>query len=204
MVPRMRRNGTSGLALNESVQERLLESRIVVLGSEVTDEVANRIIGQLLVLAAESGNEDITLYINSPGGSVPSGFAIYDTMQLIPPDVVTVAMGMAASMGQFLLCAGALGKRYALPHTRVMMHQPSSGISGTAADIAIQADLFGKWKIEIASLTAERTGQTVEKVIADGERDRWFTPEEAKEYGIIDHVLTHGSQIGWTNGSRVN
>ncbi|WP_156757825.1 ClpP family protease [Actinokineospora pegani] len=191
----MRHNGTSGFALSDSVQERLLQARIVVLGSEVNDEVANRIIGQLLLLAAENSTEDITFYINSPGGSVTAGFAIYDTMQLVKPDIVTVAMGMAASMGQFLLCAGAHGKRYALPHTRVMMHQPSSGISGTASDIVIQADLFGKWKREIAAITAERTGQTIETILADGERDRWFTPEEAKEYGIIDRVLSHESEI---------
>jgi ATP-dependent Clp protease protease subunit len=193
-LPHMR-SGTAGLALTESVQERLLAARIVVLGSEVNDDTANRITGQLLLLDAENPNEDITFYINSPGGSVPSGFAIYDTMQLVQPDIITVAMGMAASMGQFLLCAGSPGKRYALPHTRVMMHQPSSGISGTASDIAIQAELFGKWKREIAAITAERTGQTIERIIADGERDRWFTPEEAKEYGIIDHVLTPDTQI---------
>ncbi|WP_424190486.1 ClpP family protease [Actinokineospora sp. G85] len=192
----MRHNGSSGFALSDSVQDRLLQARIVVLGSEVNDDVANRIIGQLLLLAAENPDEDITFYINSPGGSVPAGFAIYDTMQLVKPDIVTVAMGMAASMGQFLLCAGARGKRYALPHTRVMMHQPSSGISGTASDIVIQADLFGKWKREIAMITAERTGQTVETILADGERDRWFTPDEAKEYGIIDRVLSHDSEIG--------
>lgn len=184
------RAASSGMGLSDSVLERLLQERIIVLGSEVNDEVANRITGQLLLLSAEDPDKDITLYINSPGGSVPSGFAIYDTMQHVKPDVATVAMGMAASMGQFLLCSGTPGKRAALPHTRVMMHQPSSGISGTASDIAIQAELFGKWKLEIATITAQQTGQSVERVIADGERDRWFTPTEALEYGIIDKVLT--------------
>lgn len=184
------RAASSGMGLSDSVLERLLQERIIVLGSEVNDEVANRITGQLLLLSAEDPEKDITLYINSPGGSVPSGFAIYDTMQHVKPDIATVAMGMAASMGQFLLCSGTPGKRAALPHTRIMMHQPSSGISGTASDIAIQAELFGKWKREIATITAEQTGQTVERVVADGERDRWFTPTEALEYGIIDKVLT--------------
>ncbi|UJW30187.1 ATP-dependent Clp protease proteolytic subunit [Saccharothrix sp. AJ9571] len=185
----MRNELNSGVPLTDSVQERLLDSRIVVLGSEVAEESANRITAQLLLLAA-ADDSDITLYINSPGGSIPAGFAIYDTMQLIPPDVRTIAMGLAASMGQFLLCAGAPGKRYALPHAAVMMHQPSSGIRGTASDIAIQAEMSGKWKREIAEITAERTGQPVEKVLADGERDHWLTAAEAKEYGMVDHVLT--------------
>ncbi len=184
------RSSSAGLNLTDSVFERLLQERIVVLGSEVNDEVANRITAQLLLLDADDSESDITFYINSPGGSVPSGFAIYDTMQLIKADVATYAMGMAASMGQFLLSSGAPGKRYSLPHARILMHQPSSGISGTASDIAIQADLFNKWKIELAKITAEQTGQTVEQIIADGDRDRWFTAEEAKEYGFVDHVLS--------------
>lgn len=188
------RTNTSGLNLTDSVFERLLQERIVVLGSEVSDEVANRITAQLLLLDADDSESDITFYINSPGGSVPAGFAVYDTMQLIQADVATYAMGLAASMGQFLLSSGARGKRYALPHARILMHQPSSGISGTASDIAIQADVFGKWKHELASITAEQTGQSVERIIADGDRDRWFTADEAREYGFVDHVLTRGNQ----------
>ncbi|WP_344416178.1 ATP-dependent Clp protease proteolytic subunit [Amycolatopsis minnesotensis] len=187
------RTSTAGLNLTDSVFERLLQERIVVLGSEVNDEVANRITAQLLLLDADDSESDITFYINSPGGSVPSGFAIYDTMQLIKSDVATYAMGMAASMGQFLLSSGTPGKRYSLPHARILMHQPSSGISGTASDIAIQADLFNKWKRELAKITAEQTGQTIEQIIADGDRDRWFTAQEAKEYGFVDHVLEPGS-----------
>ncbi|WP_215546004.1 ClpP family protease [Amycolatopsis sp. CA-230715] len=187
------RTSTAGLNLTDSVFERLLQERIVVLGSEVNDEVANRITAQLLLLDADDSESDITFYINSPGGSVPSGFAIYDTMQLIKADVATYAMGMAASMGQFLLSSGTPGKRYSLPHARILMHQPSSGISGTASDIAIQADLFNKWKRELAKITAEQTGQTVEQIIADGDRDRWFTAQEAKDYGFVDHVLEPGT-----------
>jgi ATP-dependent Clp protease protease subunit len=142
------------------------------------------------LLAAEDPTKDIYLYINSPGGSVTAGMAIYDTMQFIQPDVATVAMGLAASMGQFLLSSGTPGKRYSLPHARILMHQPSAGVGGTASDIAIQADLFNKWKRELAQITADQTGQTVEQIIADGDRDRWFTAQEAKDYGFVDHVLT--------------
>ncbi|WP_028850884.1 ClpP family protease [Thermocrispum municipale] len=184
------RTATQGLNLTDSVYERLLQERIVVLGSEVNDEVANRITAQLLLLAAEDPEKDIRFYINSPGGSVTAGFAIYDTMQLIEPDVATYAMGLAASMGQFLLSSGTPGKRYALPHARILMHQPSAGVTGTASDIAIQAQVFSKWKQELAKITAEQTGQTVEQIIADGDRDRWFTAEEAKDYGFVDAVLT--------------
>jgi ATP-dependent Clp protease, protease subunit len=184
------RTGTAGLTLTDSVFERLLQERIVVLGSEVNDEIANRITAQLLLLDADDAESDIRFYINSPGGSVTAGFAIYDTMQLIRPDVATYAMGMAASMGQFLLSSGTPGKRYSLPHARILMHQPSAGVGGTASDIAIQADLFNKWKQELAKITADQTGQTVEQIIADGDRDRWFTAQEAKEYGFVDHVLT--------------
>ncbi|MEU4251139.1 ClpP family protease [Amycolatopsis sp. NPDC058278] len=184
------RTGTAGLTLTDSVFERLLQERIVVLGSEVNDEIANRITAQLLLLDADDAESDIRFYINSPGGSVTAGFAIYDTMQLIRPDVATYAMGMAASMGQFLLSSGTPGKRYSLPHARILMHQPSAGVGGTASDIAIQADLFNKWKRELAQITAEQTGQTVEQIIADGDRDRWFTAQEAKDYGFVDHVLT--------------
>ncbi|GAB3491845.1 ClpP family protease [Amycolatopsis cihanbeyliensis] len=187
------RISTAGLNLTDSVYERLLQERIVVLGSEVNDDVANRITAQLLLLQAEDPESDITFYINSPGGSVTAGFAIYDTMQLIQPDVATYAMGLAASMGQFLLSSGTPGKRYSLPHARILMHQPSAGVGGTASDIAIQAEVFGKWKHELAKITADQTGQTVEQIIQDGDRDRWFTAEEAKDYGFVDQVLTRGA-----------
>lgn len=193
-VPLMRTQGT-GLNLNDSVYERLLRERIVVLGSEVDDAIANQITTQLLLLQAEDAEKDITLYINSPGGSVTAGFAIYDTMQLIEPDVATVAMGLAASMGQFLLSSGTRGKRAALPHARILMHQPSAGVGGTASDIAIQAEVFGKWKEELARITAEQTGQTVEKITEDADRDRWFTTQEALEYGFIDRVVDRTSQV---------
>jgi ATP-dependent Clp protease protease subunit len=190
------RSATQGLNLTDSVYERLLQERIIVLGSEVNDEIANRITAQLLLLAAEDAEKDITVYVNSPGGSVTAGMAIYDTMQLIEPDVSTYAMGLAASMGQFLLSSGAPGKRYALPHARIMMHQPSAGVGGTASDIAIQAEVYNKWKREMARLTAEQTGQTIERVTEDADRDRWFTAEEALEYGFVDHVI---SRVGPTS-----
>ena len=177
--------------LDDSVYNRLLRERIIFLGSEVTDQVANRICAQLLLLSAEDPDRDINLWINSPGGSVYSGMAIYDTMQFIDNDVSTVAMGMAASMGQLLLCAGTAGKRYALPHARIMMHQPSGGIRGQASDIAIQAEQMIYIKQLMAERIAFHTGQTVEQVEADSDRDRWFKPEEAKDYGIIDRVLTN-------------
>jgi ATP-dependent Clp protease protease subunit len=201
-MPEMR-SATQGLNLTDSVYERLLQERIVVLGSEVNDEIANRITAQLLLLAAEDNEKDITVYINSPGGSVTAGMAIYDTMQLIEPDVSTYAMGLAASMGQFLLSSGAPGKRYALPHARIMMHQPSAGVGGTASDIAIQAEVYNKWKREMARLTADQTGQTLERVTEDADRDRWFTAEEALEYGFVDHVISRvGPPSTNGNGSR--
>src|SRR5437879_4895649 len=184
------RTSTPGFGLNDSVYERLLAERIVVLGSEVDDEIANRITAQLLLLAAEDPTKDITLYINSPGGSVTAGMAIFDTMELIEPDVSTWAMGLAASMGQFLLTAGAPGKRYALPHSRILMHQPSAGVGGTASDIAIQAEVYNRWKRQMAEITAERTGQTVERITADSDRDRWFTATEGLEYGFVDHIAS--------------
>ncbi|MQA08884.1 MAG: ATP-dependent Clp protease proteolytic subunit [Pseudonocardiaceae bacterium] len=189
------RTATAGLNLNDSVYERLLRERIVVLGSEVKDDIANQITAQLLLLSAEDPDSDIKFYINSPGGSVNAGMAIYDTMEYIECDVVTVAMGLAASMGQFLLSAGTRGKRYALPHTRVLMHQPSAGVGGTAADIAIQAEMLVKHKREMAELIAEQTGQTVERIIEDQDRDHWFTAQEALEYGFIDHVLSRENQL---------
>lgn len=195
------RTGSAGLNLTDSVYERLLQERIVVLGSEVNDEIANRITAQLLLLSAEDSEKEIRFYINSPGGSVTAGFAIYDTMQLIEPEVSTYAMGLAASMGQFLLSSGTPGKRYSLPHARILMHQPSAGVTGTASDIAIQAEVFGKWKQELAKITADQTGQSVEQIIADGDRDRWFTAQEAKEYGFVDHVLTR-EHLASSNGDN--
>ena len=172
------------------IYSRLLSERIVFLGTPVDDQIANLIVAQLIHLESEDPDKDIALYINSPGGSVYAGMAIYDTMQFIKPDVATICMGLAASMGQFLLCAGAEGKRFALPHARIMMHQPSGGVRGQASDIAIQAEQL----IYIKGLMAERiafhTGQPVEQIEADSERDRWFTAPQAKEYGIIDHVST--------------
>jgi ATP-dependent Clp protease protease subunit len=179
----------SGLNLSDSVFEQLLRSRIVFLGSEVDDDVANRITAQFLLLAAEDNEQDITFYINSPGGSVTAGMAIYDTMQLIGPDVATWGMGFVASMGQFLLSSGTPGKRFALPNTRVVMHQPSGGVGGTATDIAIRAEVLGQMKRRMAELTAAQTGQTVERITADADRDRWFTAQEALDYGFIDHIV---------------
>jgi ATP-dependent Clp protease protease subunit len=186
---------SAGINLNDSVFERLLRERIIVLGSQVEEGIANQITAQLLLLAAEDPEKDITLYINSPGGSVTAGMAIFDTMQLIEPDVATVAMGLAASMGQFLLSAGAPGKRSVLPHARVLMHQPSAGVGGTAADIAIQADMLTRTKQEMAELIAEHTGQPVERIIADSDRDRWFTAQEALEYGFVDKVITRPTRV---------
>ena len=174
----------------DPVVERLLDERIVFLGSEVDDAVANRIVSQLLLLAAQDPRRDITFYINSPGGSVTAGMAIYDTMQLIQPDVATWAVGFAASMGQFLLSAGTPGKRHALPHARILMHQPSAGMSGGATDIAIRAGVYADMKREIAEITAQHTGQPVATITADADRDHWFTAEEARAYGLVDHV-TH-------------
>ncbi|WP_304952498.1 ATP-dependent Clp protease proteolytic subunit [Yimella sp. cx-51] len=175
--------------LDDQIYNRLLKERIIFLGSDVRDDNANAICAQLLLLAAEDPEKDIWLYINSPGGSVTAGMAIYDTMNWIPNDVATVAMGLAASMGQFLLSAGAKGKRYATPHARIMMHQPSGGIGGTASDIRTQAELLLGMKKELADLIAEHTGQTAEQVERDSDRDRWFTAKEAKEYGFVDHVF---------------
>jgi ATP-dependent Clp protease protease subunit len=180
----------AGMNLNDSVFERLLRERIIFLGTQVDDEIANKLCAQILLLSAEDPTRDISLYINSPGGSVTAGMAIYDTMQYSPCDVATYGMGLAASMGQFLLTAGAKGKRYALPHARVMMHQPSAGVGGTAADIAIQAEQFGEVKKEMAELIAEHTGQSVDKIREDSDRDRWFKAAEAKEYGLVDHVIS--------------
>jgi len=167
---------------------RLLKDRIIILGTDVNDDIANIICAQMLFLEGEDPDKDIWLYINSPGGSVTAGMAIYDTMQFVGPDVATICMGLAASMGQFLLAAGAPGKRFALPHARIMMHQPSGGVRGQASDIAIQAEQLIYIKRLMAERIAHHTGQTVDQVQADSERDRWFTAEQAREYGIIDHV----------------
>lgn len=186
----------SQLGLGDSVYQRLLKERIIWLGGEVRDDNANAICAQLLLLAAEDPDRDIYLYINSPGGSVTAGMAIYDTMQYIKPDVVTVGMGLAASMSQFLLTAGAPGKRYITPHTRVLLHQPLGGAGGSATEIRINADLILGMKKELAAITASRTGKTVEQVEADGDRDHWFTAQEALEYGFVDRVIDSPQEIG--------
>lgn len=174
---------------------RLLKDRIIILGTDVNDDIANIICAQMLFLEGEDPDKDIWLYINSPGGSVTAGMAIYDTMQFVAPDVATICMGLAASMGQFLLAAGAPGKRFALPHARIMMHQPSGGVRGQASDIAIQAEQLIYIKRLMAERIAHHTGQTVEQIQADSERDRWFTAEQAREYGIIDHVREKRSDV---------
>jgi ATP-dependent Clp protease protease subunit len=171
-----------------STFERLQRERIIWLGSEVRDDVANEICAKILLLAAEDPEKDIYLYINSPGGSITAGMAIYDTMQYVPNDIVTVGVGMCASMGQFLLSSGTKGKRYATPNTRVLLHQPHGGFGGTASDVQTQAELIMSMKRQLASLTAAQTGKTVEQIERDGDRDRWFTAAEALEYGFIDHI----------------
>jgi ATP-dependent Clp protease protease subunit len=180
---------------DEQVFNRLLRERIIFLGQAIDDSIANVVCAQLLLLAAEGADRDIFLYINSPGGSVSAGMAIYDTMQFVGNDVATVALGLAASMGQFLLCAGTEGKRYALPHARIMMHQPSGGIGGTASDIAIQAEQMLYVKKTMAERIAAHTKQSIEQIETDSDRDRWFTAEEAKEYGFVDHVVTFAKQV---------
>ncbi|MFD6076304.1 ATP-dependent Clp protease proteolytic subunit [Streptomyces hydrogenans] len=184
-APQMLAGGGDG---DHWIQQRLLRNRIVVVGSDIHEDLANRVCAQLLMLAGES-DEDINLFIHSPGGSVAAGLAIYDVMQYIPNDVATLAMGQAASMGQFLLCAGTPGKRAALPHARIMMHQPLAGVSGTASEIAIQAAHINWVKTTMAERIAFHTGQSVEKVASDADRDCWFTAEEAREYGLIDTVI---------------
>jgi ATP-dependent Clp protease protease subunit len=187
--------GAGGMMnLGDSVYERLLRERIIFLGSQVDDVIANQLAAQMLLLSAEDPKRDIHLYINSPGGSVTAGMAIYDTMQFIDCDVATYGMGLAASMGQFLLTAGTAGKRYALPHARIMMHQPSAGVGGTASDIAIQADLFRRTKQQ-----SQHTGQAVEQIEKDSDRDRWFTAQEALEYGFVDHVVSKATMTDNSN-----
>jgi ATP-dependent Clp protease protease subunit len=186
---------SSAINPTHEIFNRLLRERIIFLGTEVDDDIANVICAQLLHLAGDDDKQDVWLYINSPGGSVTAGMAIYDTMQFIEPDVATVCMGLGASMGQFLLCAGAKGKRYALPHARIMMHQPSGGFRGQAADIAIQAEQLLYVKQLMAERIAYHTGQPVEQVQTDFERDRWFTSEQAKDYGIIDNVIVKRGEM---------
>ena len=177
------------------IYNRLLKDRIVFLGTDVNDEIANFITAQMLHLESQDPERDIWLYINSPGGSVTAGMAIYDTMQFVSPDVGTICMGLGASMGQFLLGAGAKGKRYSLPHARIMMHQPLGGVQGQASDIKIQAEQMAATKKLLQALIAEHTGQTFEQIEADSDRDRWFTAEGAKEYGIIVEVITSRGDI---------
>jgi ATP-dependent Clp protease protease subunit len=187
---------------DDAVFDRLLKKRIIFLGSEVTDETANRICGQLVLLAAEDADRDINLWINSPGGSVDAGLAIYDVMQFIDNDVSTVAMGLAASMGQMLLCAGTRGKRYALPSARILMHQPSGGMGGTASDIAIQAEQMIHTKRTVQQLIARHTGQTTELIESDADRDRWFTAEDALDYGFIDRVIRTAAEVSEGAGTH--
>ena len=191
----VRASAKGGNWLDDNVYNRLLRERIIFLAGEFRDEMANAICAQMLLLAAEDSDKDIYLYINSPGGSVTAGMAIYDTMHYIKNDVATVAMGMAASMGQFLLTAGAPGKRYATPHARILMHQPLGGIGGTATDIRIQAEQMAITKQTMSELNAKHTGQPLEKIIADSDRDNWFNAKDALEYGFIDHIATNESSI---------
>jgi ATP-dependent Clp protease, protease subunit len=203
-MPMIGRADGAGLGLNDSIYNRLLRERIIWLGSEVRDENANAICAQMMLLAAEDPEKDIFLYINSPGGSITAGMAIYDTMKFIQPDVATVAMGMAASMGQFLLSSGTKGKRYATPHARVMMHQPSGGIGGTATDVRINAQLIMHMKSVLAELIAEQTGKSVEQIHTDSDRDRWFTAPEALEYGFVDHVVAHAGSVAGGGGTATS
>ena len=184
-----------GALMGEQVFQRLLRHRIIFLGDQVDDELANRICAELVLLSSEDARRDISLYINSPGGSVSAGLAIYDIMQYVPNDVATYAMGMAASMGQFLLCAGAAGKRYAMPHAAILMHQPHGCIGGTVTDIRIQVEHSTYLKRTLAQRTAFHTGQTVEQIEADSDRDRWFTADEAKNYGFVDRVVRSAAEV---------
>ncbi|MFF1632903.1 ATP-dependent Clp protease proteolytic subunit [Leifsonia sp. NPDC058248] len=183
------------MGMQPSVFDRLLKDRIIWLGSEVRDDNANEIAAKLLLLAAEDAKRDIYLYINSPGGSITAGMAIYDTMQFVPNDIVTVGIGMAASMGQLLLTAGTKGKRYITPNARVLLHQPHGGFGGTASDIQTQAALILDMKKRLAEITAAQTGKSVEQINADGDRDRWFTAQEALEYGFVDHIRETATDV---------
>jgi ATP-dependent Clp protease, protease subunit len=194
---------TTAGSVDEQLISRLLYHRIIVLGAEVDDKIANRLCAQLLLLSAEDPRSDISLYINSPGGSVSAGLAIYDTMRLIPNDVITLAMGLAGSMGQFLLCAGTAGKRFALPHAQVLMHQGSAGFGGTAADVEIYAEQLAKTGATMIRLIAQHTGQPLETVEKDSLRDRWFSAAEARDYGIIDHIVERLDDVRPAVGSRM-
>ena len=185
----------SAARMDDQIYARLLQNRIIFLTGEVRDDMANMVCAQLLLLSAEDPKADIHLYINSPGGSVTAGMAVYDTMQYIKNDVVTVGMGIAASMGQFLLTAGTKGKRYATPHARILMHQPLGGIGGTATDIRIQAEQMAITKRTMSEINAKHTGQPLEKILADSDRDNWFNAEDAKAYGFVDFVASSADQI---------
>ena len=201
LTPMARAGVDSPLGLSDQVYNRLLRSRIIFLGTQVDDDIANSLCAQMLLLAADDQEKDINFYINSPGGLVSAGLAIYDTMQYIPNDVVTIGMGMAASMGQFLLTAGAPGKRFALPNTEILMHQGSQGLGGSAADIKIQADRMLRSKKRMAEITAQHSGQSVEQITKDADRDKWFTAEEAKEYGLIDAIMTSANEVPGGGGT---
>ena len=190
------------MGIQPSVFDRLLKDRIIWLGSEVRDENANEIAAKLLLLAAEDPKRDIYLYINSPGGSITAGMALYDTMQFVPNDIVTVGIGMAASMGQLLLTAGTKGKRYITPNARVLLHQPHGGFGGTASDIQTQAQLIIDMKNRLAQITADATGKSVEQVNADGDRDRWFSAQEALEYGFVDHIRESALDVAGGGGTE--
>ncbi|RBM23651.1 ATP-dependent Clp protease proteolytic subunit [Streptomyces sp. PT12] len=187
-------------SLGDQVYNRLLNERIIFLGQPVDDDIANRITAQLLLLAADP-DKDIWLYINSPGGSITAGMAIYDTMQYIKNDVVTIAMGLAASMGQFLLTAGAPGKRYALPNAEVLIHQPSAGLAGSASDIKIHAEQLLRTKAKMAKLSAQHSGVSIEQWERDADRDRWFSAEEARDYGLLDQVITSAADVAGGGGT---
>jgi ATP-dependent Clp protease, protease subunit len=202
LAPRAEEGDTPPSRFDDHLAAHLLGQRIVFLGTQVDEVSANRVCAQLLLLSAEDPRTDISLYVNSPGGSVTAGLAIYDTMRLIPNDVSTLVMGFAASMGQFLLTVGTRGKRFALPNARIMMHQPSAGIGGTAADIEIQAENLEFTKRAIERITAEHTGQTPETIARDGDRDRWFTAEQAREYGMVDRVVESLDDVRPTSSRR--
>jgi ATP-dependent Clp protease, protease subunit len=189
------RTAEAVMPFGDQLFQRLLRHRIIFLGQQVDEDIANRICAELVLLAAEDEKRDISIYINSPGGSVYAGLAIYDVMQYVPNDIATYAMGMAASMGQFLLCAGTEGKRYALPHAQILMHQPSGGIGGSASDIRIQAEQMLYIKRTLAERTAFHTGQSVEQIELDSDRDRWFTAEQAREYGFVDRVISSAVEV---------
>ena len=194
LIPQVIENTSRG-ERGFDIYSRLLRERIIFLTGPVEDHMASVIIAQLLFLESENPKKEISLYINSPGGVVTSGLAIYDTMQFVSCDVATVCLGLAASMGQFLLTAGAAGKRYTLPNARIMMHQPLAGLRGQASDIAIQAEQLAYTKLSMAKLTAHHSGRKLEEIQADSERDRWFTAEQARDYGLVDKVIVKRGEI---------